>query len=261
MNDAIAALVRRNDPDRFLTALFAPPDRRDALLTLYAFNHELARAREVASLPPLALIRLQWWREVVKGASKPHEVATPLSSLLQGCTALAADLEAMITVREQEVECPVQTLDQWRQAALHGAGSLAVAAARLLGAESPEIVRRFGAAYAVAGQLRTTRLRAAQGHCLVPAALLAENGLTQDAAIATPDHPAMLHSLATLVREGQAFLVGNRTVPKPLITAALPATLARRDFMRWLRRPGTVVLQRGIGDKMSVLRAAVTGRL
>ena len=52
MNEAIAALVRRHDPDRFLTALFAPPDRRDALLVLYAFNHELARAREVASEPP-----------------------------------------------------------------------------------------------------------------------------------------------------------------------------------------------------------------
>ena len=61
-------LVRRHDPDRFLTALFAPPEKRDALLTLYAFNHELARAREVASEPPLALIRLQWWREVVEGA-------------------------------------------------------------------------------------------------------------------------------------------------------------------------------------------------
>jgi phytoene synthase len=48
MNQPIAALVRRHDPDRFLTALFAPPAKRDALLTLYAFNHELARAREVA---------------------------------------------------------------------------------------------------------------------------------------------------------------------------------------------------------------------
>jgi phytoene synthase len=62
MNQAIAALVRRHDPDRFLTSLFAPPAQRDALLTLYAFNHELARAREVISEPPLALIRLQWWR-------------------------------------------------------------------------------------------------------------------------------------------------------------------------------------------------------
>ncbi|MGD0108468.1 MAG: squalene/phytoene synthase family protein [Rhodopila sp.] len=78
MNEAIAALVRRHDPDRFLTALFAPPERRHALLTLYAFNHELARAREVASEPALALIRLQWWREVVEGASSwPGQGGSP----------------------------------------------------------------------------------------------------------------------------------------------------------------------------------------
>jgi phytoene synthase len=82
MNDVIAALVRRHDPDRFLTALFAPPAHRDALLILYAFNHELARAREVASEPPLALIRLQWWREVVEGEQRRHEVASPLSQAI-----------------------------------------------------------------------------------------------------------------------------------------------------------------------------------
>src|SRR5689334_5107391 len=55
MNDVITNLVRRHDPDRFLTALFAPAPRRDALLTLYAFNYELARARTIASETPLAL--------------------------------------------------------------------------------------------------------------------------------------------------------------------------------------------------------------
>ena len=40
-----ASLVRRNDPDRFLTALFAPAPRRETLFVLYAFNSELARAR------------------------------------------------------------------------------------------------------------------------------------------------------------------------------------------------------------------------
>ncbi|MEX2008823.1 MAG: squalene/phytoene synthase family protein, partial [Dongiaceae bacterium] len=33
-----AAEVRRGDRDRFLTALFAPADRREALFALYAFN-------------------------------------------------------------------------------------------------------------------------------------------------------------------------------------------------------------------------------
>jgi len=83
MNDAITELVRRHDPDRFLTALFAPPRCRDALLTLYAFDHELARAREVTSEPHLVLIRLHWWREVVEGERRRHEVATPLTTLLE----------------------------------------------------------------------------------------------------------------------------------------------------------------------------------
>ena len=46
---ACAELVRRHDPDRFLTALFAPPAMRETLFVLYAVNHELARAREVVS--------------------------------------------------------------------------------------------------------------------------------------------------------------------------------------------------------------------
>ena len=58
-------------------------EKRDALLTLYAFNHELARAREVVSEPPLALIRLQWWREVVEGARRRHEVAEPLPAAIE----------------------------------------------------------------------------------------------------------------------------------------------------------------------------------
>src|ERR1700753_2441141 len=114
MNQAIAALVRRHDPDRFLTALFAPPERREALLTLYAFNHEIARAREVASQPLLALIRLQWWREVVEGEAKPHEVATPLSEALAEGRLARADLLALIVARETEVEGEIATEDAWR---------------------------------------------------------------------------------------------------------------------------------------------------
>ena len=44
-----AALVRRQDPDRFLTSLFAPAERREDLLALYAFNIEVAKTREVVT--------------------------------------------------------------------------------------------------------------------------------------------------------------------------------------------------------------------
>jgi len=81
-----AQLLRRQDADRYLTALFAPGDRREALFALYAFNLEVARAREVVSEPFMGLIRLQWWRdaldEVYQGRIRAHEVIRPLASAI-----------------------------------------------------------------------------------------------------------------------------------------------------------------------------------
>jgi NADH dehydrogenase [ubiquinone] 1 alpha subcomplex assembly factor 6 len=59
----LGRMVRRHDRDRFLTTLFAPAAERQALLALYAFNHEVAKTREVVSEPMLGRIRLQWWRD------------------------------------------------------------------------------------------------------------------------------------------------------------------------------------------------------
>src|SRR6266403_2826460 len=64
----VAALVRRHDRDRFQTVLFAPVARREALFALYAFNYEIARARETVTQPMLGQIRLQWWRENIFAA-------------------------------------------------------------------------------------------------------------------------------------------------------------------------------------------------
>jgi phytoene synthase len=62
-----AALVREADRDRYLAALFAPADRRGALFSLYAFDIEISRIRDLAREPMPGEIRLQWWREVLEG--------------------------------------------------------------------------------------------------------------------------------------------------------------------------------------------------
>src|SRR5579871_3364824 len=59
--------VRRYDRDRYRLALSQRPDRRPALFALFAFNHEIAKTREVVSDPTLGLIRLQWWRDAIDG--------------------------------------------------------------------------------------------------------------------------------------------------------------------------------------------------
>jgi len=259
MPDPLATFVRRHDPDRFLTALFAPAEKRMALLALYAFNHELARAREVVSEPPLALIRLQWWREVVEGTPRRHEVAEPLSTAIAAGALAPADLLALIEAREVEADPSIPTLGAWRAYLFGAAGGLSVAAARLLGAADPEAARPFGAVYGGAGVLRSAAIVARQGRCLLPEDVLARHGLSPEHVTAGPDSALASGVLAALAMDLRALL--PQRVPTGLrrsaLAAILPAVLARRD----LRRLGSPPGPRGLGDRLAVLTAALTGRV
>jgi 15-cis-phytoene synthase len=257
MNQTMAALVRRHDPDRFLTALFAPSEKRDALLTLYAFNHELARAREAVSEPPLALIRLQWWREVVEGERRHHEVADPLAVAIEAGGLDRADLLALIDAREIEVEPGIEDLQSWRAYLFGNAGGLAVAAGRLLDAPDPEALRPLGAAYGVAGLLRSISVHARQGRCLLPEDVLAEHGLDREQVMATPAAASVQAVVRQLAREGLPMLDNPVRVPRRAIAAALPAVLAKRDLSKAPAFP----TQRALADRLAVTIAGLAGRI
>ena len=253
-----AEIVRRHDPDRFLTALFAPPDRRETLFTLYAVNHELARAREVVSNPMLALIRLQWWREVAEGARRRHEVAGPLGEALDEARLDAADLLAVIDGREAEAE-PIATEAAFRDYVRATAGGLAVAAGRALGAVGPALdaLRDLGAGYGVAGILRSVPALARQSRCVLPEDLLAQHGLSIEDVIEKPDGAALAGVRAQVAAIASEWLSSGRVIrlPKQAIAAALPAVLARRD----LAHPP--MSMRGLADRLAVTLAATRGRV
>lgn len=253
-------MVRRHDPDRFLTALFAPAERRETLMTLYAFNHELARAREVVSQPTLALMRLAWWREVVDGAQRHHEIATPLRAALDRGELDRAELLALIDAREMEAEPSIATLDAWRTYLLGSAGGLMVAAGRLLGAPEPEALRPLGAAYGAAGVLRGAPVLAAHGRCLLPDDVLAAHGLSPEAAISKPYGGALQAAKAELAQHGRALLDGLRgpRVVRRSVAAVLPVVLAKRDLAHVDAAPPT---RRGLGDRLAVVMAAWTRRV
>ena len=251
---SLGQLVRRHDPDRFLTALFAPPDRREALFLLYAFNHELARAREAVSEAPLALIRLQWWREVVEGAHRRHEVAEPLSAAIDAGALSRDDLLSVIEAREAEAEPGFETSRDWHDYLHGGAGGLAVAAARLLGALEPERFRPLGAAFGLAGLLRSVVAHSRQGRCLLPTDALAAHHLSPQQVIANPE--AARGAVVQLAAEG-LMLLRHRRLSRHVVAAGLPGVLARRDLRRAPQFPPV----RGIGDRMAVVWAGLTGRV
>ena len=258
MNQAIAALVRRHDPDRFLTALFAPPEKRDALLTLYAFNHELARAREAVSEPragadPAAMVarggggcappprsRRTADRRDRGGRPRPRRPA--------GADRCARDRGGTVDrhVWKRGARISWTTPVGW-----------SVAAARMLGAPDPEALRRLGAAYGVAGLLRSIPAHARQGRCLLPGDVLAEHGLTREQVIANPIAAPIEPVICFLARQGLALLDRPVRLPRGVVAAALPAVLARRD----LRQAPAFAVYRGLGDRMAVMRAGLRGRV
>ncbi|MGI4952985.1 MAG: phytoene/squalene synthase family protein [Janthinobacterium lividum] len=228
---AMGQMVRRHDPDRFFTALFAPVARREALLTLYAFNHELARAREVTREPVAALIRLQWWREVVEGARRRHEVAGPLGKALDAGQLDPADLLGMIDAREAEAG-EIETLADAVAYVQGSAGGVMVAAARALGMEAAEALRPWGAAYGVVGVLRNAPVLAAQDRGFLGPAVTEEQAAQE------------------LVRLARTWLATAVRVPRRARAAMLPAVLARR---RLGRDPAGF----GLGDRLAVVWSAL----
>ncbi len=261
MLSALGASVRRHDPDRFLATLFAPPATRETLFALYAFNHELARAREAASEPTLALIRLQWWREVVEGATKRHEVATPLAAEIAAGRLDRAALLGLVDGREAEAG-PIATRAAWHDYLRMTAGGLMAEAGRVLGAPAAMHGRlaTIGTAYGAAGVLRSVVAVAAQGRCVLPEEVLATHGLTQEAVIADPLAPPVQETCRALALECLPLLrqAGGLAVPPAARAAALPAVLARRDLAR-LARGRPALRDRGLGDRLAVLRAGMAG--
>lgn len=229
-DDSFLSRLRRADPDRHFATLFAPAARRAPLCLLYLFNHELARAREVASNPMLALIRLQWWREVVQGQHKKHELATPLAEVLDAGKLPRQSLLALISARETEADDRIQNLPAFLSYARSTGGQLARIAGQVLGVDSPAI-EDLGTAYAISGILRAAPFLARQERSLLPA-----DGTS-------PEH---------LIAEARKLL--DAKAPRGAFAAWAPAAFVRRDLCH-------LAAPRGVQDRLSVLRAALTGRV
>ena len=227
-------IVRRFDPDRFFASLFAPAVRREALWALYAFNHEVARAAEVAREPFMAAIRLQWWREVVEGADRRHEVATPLRELLAAGLLDRDGLLALIVGREQELE-PLPDLAAWTAYLRATAGGLAAEAGRVLGASEAEMagLRDLGAAYGAAGVLRSVAAQARMGRCLLPLDVLDAAGLTPEAVVAAPDFVAPVRAVLAevgldLLRDGRRVRLRRGIMAAGAVAATVAGDLRRQ---------------------------------
>lgn len=133
--------VRRQDWDRFICTLFAPGERRVALLALLAFNIEIGRTKAVVSERLLGEIRLQWWRDALAAlysgdvAALKHPVVEALKPAIDLHRLDRDAFEAMIDARSAELdEDPATDLGTLEPHALASEGNLIKLQMQVLGA-------------------------------------------------------------------------------------------------------------------------------
>jgi phytoene synthase len=225
--DDLDDLIRRVDPDRWLTSRFiADAAARADVVALYAFDHELARARRAASSALLAEIRLTWWREVLDqvfdaAPVRRHPVAEALAAAVARHALPRAPLEAMIDGQVEALESP--TLDTAAAVAWADAveGSVTRLAAKLLDpAADAEAATLAGRAWGLA--------------------LLVRAGTAPRDVVGEP----LREALAAVRR----FRFSVASLP-----AALPARLARFDLAG--REPGP------LRRRLALISATVSGRV
>jgi NADH dehydrogenase [ubiquinone] 1 alpha subcomplex assembly factor 6 len=238
-NAHCAALLRRGDRDRWLTALFAPTDARGALMAVAAFNLELALVRERIREPHMALLRLQWWRDglaaTTSGASTAHPVMRALAAPLAADPGLAIPLAGIIDAREADIEeMPFADPAELHAYAAASAGNVNVASLRILApgadAAAEHVARTLGTAWALVGLLRAAPHLAAQRRCPLPAIALARVGVDPEAWFSGRAGSMARDVVRETAQTAEALFAG-------VVRAALPraafALGAQRTLGRW----------------------------
>ncbi|TKT76779.1 phytoene/squalene synthase family protein [Aquamicrobium sp. LC103] len=235
---SLAEAVRRDDPDRYLSALYAPEARREALFALYAFNVEIASVRDRIHEPLPGEIRLQWWRDILaagKGAAAGHPVAEALSGVIERSRLPLATFQNYLDARIFDLyDDPMPSRNDLEGYCGETASAIIQLAALILDPEAaPEFAEaagHAGCAQAMAGLLRLLPMHRARGQCFMPEDILAAAGTSRDEFVAGENRDAAMRAvvaLSALAGEHLArFEKAANGMPVSLRPAFLPASLA-----------------------------------
>jgi phytoene synthase len=240
-------LVREADKDRFLAALFAPANRRAALMALYAFNVEVARVREAIRDPMAGEVRLQWWRDALErpggGEARANPIASALLDTVVRFRLPVAQLLDLIEARGFDLyDDPMPTMAALDAYADKTSTALIDLACRILDASGIAAVQPAGRAFAITGLLRAFPIHAARGQLYLPLELMERHGASRGDILAGRASAELLATLAELRGIARAHFAAYRrsagSLPAILAPALLPVALVPAYLAKLDRRAG-----------------------
>lgn len=243
------SLVRKFDFDRYLSLLYTGGAARDGLAALYAFNMEIARAREIVSDPMPGEIRFQWWRDTLEAPAgadvDQHPVAGAIRQTIAANSLPLAPFVNLIDARVFDLyDDPMQTLGDLEGYAGETSSVLIQLAAMILcqGRDpgTAEAAGHAGVAYAITGLLRALPWHARRRQLYLPGDVLDAHGVDREQVFAGKTTPALKAAVADLVAIARGHLDELRQrigdVPREAIPAFLPVCLTEPLLSRIEKR-------------------------
>lgn len=230
----IAEAVERQDRDRAIAAMLCPAPRRAEVMTVLAFNGEIARVRDSVSEPTLGHIRLQWWRDALARAESPEAAASPLLhalTLLHDWAEIRPYLLQLLDARAADLDDPPFP-DAAAAEAYAAATTAPLAAAMAIAAGFPDLaadvaLRDAACGHGLVGILRATPAMRQRGRRLWEADL--------------GDREARAALGRAVAERAEARLASSSAAvhawPRAAYGLVAPARLARQHLIR-LRRAG-----------------------
>ena len=237
-------IVRVHDPDRYLCDLFAEPKTREGLFALHAFNHEVARIREVVSEPMLGHIRLQWWREALDGilAATPrqHEVVLGLAWAFETFRLDRADFDSILEARETDLDdAPFATIEALVDYARRTAGMISRIGLAILGVPEPATTRAaddIAVAAALTGLLRAMPYLARSKRLMLPQDIFQAKGARLGDYYELRDGPELRAVVQTVAETANQHLFAARQCSGIRFKPAAPVILPGRLSVLYLQR-------------------------
>lgn len=238
-----ASLVQNADHDAYLATLFAPAGKRAALFSLYAFNIEVSRVRDLAREPMPGEIRLQWWRETILGERPDQAAANPVAAAF-GETTTQYDLRSEITTALIEAhrfdiyDEPMLTLNELQRYAIDTAGAVFTFAAQILTGHTRPLVAEFldeaGQAFVIANILGQLPRHAARRQLYLPIEMLRHHGADPEDIFAMRATPELRAVLAELRLRGRRSLARIAEMSGGISEDTWPAFLPLAPLRSWL---------------------------
>jgi phytoene synthase len=240
---AASSLVKQRDRDRYWSVLFAPKQKRSALLALYAFNAELDHITTVISEPMVGQIRLQWWRDAIDLAAPGTKTGNPIADAL---TAIIIEhrlpKEQVLAMVDARVPLlfgdPPSDIQSLKSSLNERAGALFENAAVILGARN-ETTRKAaahaGLAYGLTETLLGLPFQASRQRIQLPPIYLESRGVNIADIYRGNPSPSLSAALADLRGIASRALQQFRTFAPELDRAVWPAFLPLTLVKPYLR--------------------------